>query len=868
MTPEFESLVLRAFGALGNGVLQGIPVAVCVLVGLRFLRNSSAATRYVVTFAGLLTVAVLPLVHFLAAPSAPSTTPPEPSALETEVANTPSDSEAPLPGSDNELDSTPARTPFRVLLDPQLVLRSPRAEADGNHGSQDPHSPPDAGRSPRTFQPPEEAALLPGINLFLESGWNLAPRTTPSDEIATPTGFGTLFRRWPFEDVLRVTLPTSYAMGALALWAALAAVRLAILGAQCRVLSRLKRSMEPAPDRVVSRFLDLRRKMGVQRTVRLGMIPDLRSPIAVGFFQPAILLPLPVAAAPDEELDSLLRHELAHVRRRDDWTNLVQQVVKAVYFFHPGVLALSRRLTLDREIACDDHVLAANGKPRSYALFLTDFASRTHGRQFAAAPAAFSNPTQLQERIHMILDPHRNTSPRVAPTRAGVLTLAALLIAITGIGAAPRVSVDAATTVSDPTAVVANAPDANVTADVDVDVDVDVSADLTDLSIEGNPTTLAVVTTHTEDHAVDAYEGGDEDPKPKSKSKAKSKASSENSNTSSTITIQSSADKPGSPDRVFKIERHVGSGPSVTLVTPHPNPAPRITALPAPAPWPAPTVDPTKPTHAKPPRALAHSPADDRDLEERIRRLERLVDRLASKPSPEKPGEWKGERKGDGNEFLYKSAAPNFERDHVLHFDALSRELGQVSKEVERSLRDAERAARQSLKSADIAREKAASMQVGKIAEARRKALEGHRDGLRKQIESLQSNIERLEGELERLDDAVESAEEAEEATREALRESHRDIEHSHAELAKELENASREKERALRQLEKKAIEKKMELDRHEVFEKAKDQEKDKEKEKDKPKQKQKAPDEVPAPAPAPATAPTPSTPPSSGVRF
>lgn len=837
MTPEFENLVLRACGALGNGVLQGILVAVCVLVGLRFLRTSSAATRYVVAFAGLLTVATLPLAHFLAGPSG---------------------SKAPVPGKADTAATTPPEASFRVLLDPGIGLRGHKSETDRNHVFQGQSAPPDPNTSAQAFPAPEEATLLPDIHPFFESAVPLAPETATTEDRSKAGGFDSFFTRWPFEDVLRVSLPIPYALGALALWGVLAAIRLTLLAAQCRVLSRMKRSMEPAPDRVVTRFVDLRQKMGVHRTVRLGMISDLRSPIAVGFLHPAILLPLPVAAAPDEELDSLLRHELAHVRRRDDWTNLIQQAIKAVFFFHPGVLALSRRLTLDREIACDDHVLAAHGKARSYALFLTDFASRTHGRQFAAAPAALSNPTQLQERIHMILDPHRNTSPRVAPTRAGVLTLAALLIAITGIGAAPRVSLDATSADNDTTETAALASDADPTAHSDVHVDVDVTADPTDLSIESTPT-LAVVTTITEDHSVDADDGGRDDTKPKTKSKVKTSAGS--SSASSSFSLHSSQGHKPSSLSIYKIERDGPNEKSIIITAPDGKGIAAITAPHTPPVPPSPTANPAP---AGPPRQIAHGPSEDRDLEERIRRLERLVERLANKTNPEKSDKWAGKPK----DFELRVHPPKLDESHVFHFETLSREMEKVSKDVERGLRDAERAARQSIKTDELVREKASNPDMRKVAEARRRAVEGHREGLRKQIAALQSNIERLEGELDRLDDAVDIAEETEQATREALLESQRDIAESHAELAKELENAAREKERALRLLEKKGIEKKMELDRSNLFEPAKEQHKEKDKdkdpEKDKPKQKQKAPDEVPAPA----LPTTPSAAPSSGVRF
>jgi hypothetical protein len=164
------------------------------------------------------------------------------------------------------------------------------------------------------------------------------------------------------------------------------------------------------------------------------------TPIVAGTWRPAVLLPARLACEPGADLERILRHELAHVKRGDDWTNLLQQGIRASLFFHPGVWWLSRRLTVDREIACDDFVLAASRSRRDYALLLTDFASRTRGRSWAAAPGAWSSKHQLKERISMILDSKRNASTHVSRRRAGALCSAAVLAAAVALYAAPRLA--------------------------------------------------------------------------------------------------------------------------------------------------------------------------------------------------------------------------------------------------------------------------------------------------------------------------------------------------------------------------------------------------------------------------------------------
>jgi len=142
--------------------------------------------------------------------------------------------------------------------------------------------------------------------------------------------------------------------------------------------------------------------------------------------------------ANEGEVEHVLRHELAHVDRRDDWGNLVQQLIQAALFFHPAVWWISARLSLEREIACDDCVLEASGRPRAYALTLANVASRMNHCRHLLAPGVSNNNSQLQQRITMILNTHRDRSPRLARSRLGFFTTATAIFAVLAINAGPR----------------------------------------------------------------------------------------------------------------------------------------------------------------------------------------------------------------------------------------------------------------------------------------------------------------------------------------------------------------------------------------------------------------------------------------------
>jgi hypothetical protein len=82
-----------------------------------------------------------------------------------------------------------------------------------------------------------------------------------------------------------------------------------------------------------------------------------------------------------DDLHALVLHELAHLRRYDDWVNLGQKILKALLFFHPAAWWLDRRITAEREMACDDAVLRSSADPHVYARCLVRLAERSYLRR-------------------------------------------------------------------------------------------------------------------------------------------------------------------------------------------------------------------------------------------------------------------------------------------------------------------------------------------------------------------------------------------------------------------------------------------------------------------------------------------------------
>ena len=112
---------------------------------------------------------------------------------------------------------------------------------------------------------------------------------------------------------------------------------------------------------------------------------------------------------------------MAHLDRGDDWTNLLQKLLRALSPLNPALFWAERNLCLERERACDDAVLDAAGNPRAYASFLTKLAeSRLVKRAAMLAPGFWKRHSELAGRVDNIL--HHRRAPRPIFSRSLVAT--------------------------------------------------------------------------------------------------------------------------------------------------------------------------------------------------------------------------------------------------------------------------------------------------------------------------------------------------------------------------------------------------------------------------------------------------------------
>jgi beta-lactamase regulating signal transducer with metallopeptidase domain len=220
-------------------------------------------------------------------------------------------------------------------------------------------------------------------------------------------------------------VPDSLGLFLFALWilAASAAILRLVIGLWH--LRSLRRScvivdaaaLHPAVQETVAEFSSI-------RPVALATSDQVAVPAAIGFFKPLIVLPTwSLRELPTEELNVILLHEFAHLRRWDDWTNLLQKTLRAVFLFHPAIWWIDNRLSLEREMACDDVVLATTENPRGYAQCLISLLEKNMARRgWAMAQALVHRAHEVSLRLTRILDSTRPQSKNVWKPAVGLLS--------------------------------------------------------------------------------------------------------------------------------------------------------------------------------------------------------------------------------------------------------------------------------------------------------------------------------------------------------------------------------------------------------------------------------------------------------------
>jgi beta-lactamase regulating signal transducer with metallopeptidase domain len=222
---------------------------------------------------------------------------------------------------------------------------------------------------------------------------------------------------------LHVDMRWSFAIAAV--WLVLSAIRAGGLALSAIQLRRIWKRATPVVNGAGS---GLYRCGNGRRTAQLCTSTDVDCPSVIGFFSPRVLIPAELFdRLTASELEQIVLHEIGHLRRADDWINLLQKLGLVLFPLNPALMWIEKQLCFERELACDDGVLHLTKAPKAYAICLTTLAeSRLNRRRASLTLGAWERQSELSRRVYRILRWGEGMGRTQARVVFGVLVLAML----------------------------------------------------------------------------------------------------------------------------------------------------------------------------------------------------------------------------------------------------------------------------------------------------------------------------------------------------------------------------------------------------------------------------------------------------------
>jgi beta-lactamase regulating signal transducer with metallopeptidase domain len=333
-------------------------------------------------------------------------------------------------------------------------------------------TPPAGAHAPMSPGAEPQASVTSAVAALNPDGTGL---TAGAARALVPTGFfNRVLDRWVSlqETLLAGIAPVSHLL--VLAWLLGVAAFAARLLLDLRVIRTLKRSpLLPLPSAHAGRAVVLRRRAGLSDSVRVAASSFVAVPLVLGVFKPVVILPTRIVTSlPEEDVEMLVAHELAHVERFDYAVNLAQVAVECLLFFHPVTWWLSRRVRTEREHCCDERALELidSAQPVSrhrYVAALLAAEEARPGQTPRLAPG--SSRQSLLHRAKELLQPNPRRRPNAlgyALASAFVVTLFGLIAlpqpSVAAVRAKPEFRVDARPTVNPPVMTVASQQDQEI----------------------------------------------------------------------------------------------------------------------------------------------------------------------------------------------------------------------------------------------------------------------------------------------------------------------------------------------------------------------------------------------------------------------
>ena len=202
------------------------------------------------------------------------------------------------------------------------------------------------------------------------------------------------------------------------------------------IINRLKkRNVSPLPAILEKKLKGLARRTGLHRSVTFLISHSVKVPSVIGILKPVVLIPsMIISGLPADQLEAIMIHELAHIKRYDFLVNIMQSVIEAVFFFHPVVWIISGNIRTEREKCCDDFTVKVCGKISNYARAL---ASLSEWQVKAPVPsvALNGNNKHILHRVERLIKNKKMKKNKTERILAGMILLVSVLVITLSTGA-------------------------------------------------------------------------------------------------------------------------------------------------------------------------------------------------------------------------------------------------------------------------------------------------------------------------------------------------------------------------------------------------------------------------------------------------
>lgn len=206
-----------------------------------------------------------------------------------------------------------------------------------------------------------------------------------------------------------------------AIWLVIAFARIFRIAHSAMQIRRIAKKAKPVPSEAFTSLLRSGR-----RKIELCLSEEIDSPCVIGFLRPRVLIPEKIyIKLSNMELEQIIMHEVGHISRHDDWSNLLQKISLAIFPLNPVIAWLENKLCVERELACDECVLNATSARKQYAFCLTNLAEHAMiRRNLSLSLGAWGRRSELAYRVQRILN-----KPKYAIGKKTGYAITAMLIA-------------------------------------------------------------------------------------------------------------------------------------------------------------------------------------------------------------------------------------------------------------------------------------------------------------------------------------------------------------------------------------------------------------------------------------------------------